>query len=55
MREKPVFKFIEDRFGNALIVWTNPPGLDVELSPTDALNLAALLTKAAQKAEGKMS
>ncbi len=47
-----MFLIQKDKKGDPLIIWINPPGLDAELTPTRARELAEQLQKVASRAEG---
>ena len=49
--ETTMFLIRKDRQGNPLIIWVNPPGLNAELTPTRARELAEQLQTVASCAE----
>ncbi len=46
-----MFLIHKDSQGHPLIIWVNPPGLDAELTPTKARELAEQLQEVASRAE----
>jgi hypothetical protein len=49
-----MFLIRTDRKGDPLIIWVNPPGLDAELTPTKARELAEQLQTVASCAEDRI-
>jgi|GEM_PF-5966849 len=49
-----MFLIRKDRQGDPLIIWVNPPGLDAELTPTRARELAEQLQTVASCAEERI-
>ncbi len=49
-----MFLIRKDRKGNPLIIWVNPPGLDAELTPAKARELAEQLQTVASCAEERI-